>query len=430
MKKRLLCLLLTFALLAALSACAGQPTSEPSASSAASGSESVDMQPPDGSSETAASSEPGADTSETSSSSEAVVPPAEDGLFLDPPASLTRLEDITETFRQTLNGAFLDSFTVGAGENGGFAARFVPQGADKYTDLWFDADGAVTDTVRYPKLTKPTHDLAGARRIFPDYERNALMQFGEDGQAHPLALPDADQIVGRIDSCAAVTRDERLVLYIAGNTLRLYDVEAAALRWEMTPEALGFEPDVFLTAVSIENDERARVLASPDEQNMSFSETYIELDTQRVFSPDFTAFAEMQGNGHVSAYTVDGTHYLWLPANAANGGAREPVRLVRLSGDRYEIVRSLELVAQEYLLSEDGKQILFTDRNDETDEVTFTLCNVSDFAPAAQTVLRLRVPGSGGMITPRVLTGGVLLFTGTEGLADRDMQFYRLSLDV
>ena len=251
MKKRLLCLLLTFALLAALSACAGQPTSEPSASSAASGSESVDMQPPDGSSETAASSEPGADTSETSSSSEAVVPPAEDGLFLDPPASLTRLEDITETFRQTLNGAFLDSFTVGAGENGGFAARFVPQGADKYTDLWFDADGAVTDTVRYPKLTKPTHDLAGARRIFPDYERNALMQFGEDGQAHPLALPDADQIVGRIDSCAAVTRDERLVLYIAGNTLRLYDVEAAALRWEMTPEALGFEPDVFLTAVSI-----------------------------------------------------------------------------------------------------------------------------------------------------------------------------------
>ena len=172
------------------------------------------------------------------------------------------------------------------------------------------------------------------------------------------------------------------------------------------------------------------MLASPDEQNMSFSETYIELDTQRVFSPDFTAFAEMQGNGHVSAYTVDGTHYLWLPANAANGGAREPVRLVRLSGDRYEIVRSLELVAQEYLLSEDGKQILFTDRNDETDEVTFTLCNVSDFAPAAQTVLRLRVPGSGGMITPRVLTGGVLLFTGTEGLADRDMQFYRLSLDV
>ena len=160
------------------------------------------------------------------------------------------------------------------------------------------------------------------------------------------------------------------------------------------------------------------------------STLYLNLLGQKILPPDTTsAFSNMAGRGQVTSEKVDGVHYLWLPRNASNEGARESVWLVEQKENRMEPIKELNIIAQRYNVSEDGKWILFIDQNEEVSEITLTLCDIATFTPRWNTTLQLANSNSILLFTIRHIKNDSLriLFTIQETLVDKSIQFFTLT---
>ena len=94
-----------------------------------------------------------------------------------------------------------------------------------------------------------------------------------------------------------------------------------------------------------------------------------------------------------------------------------------------EPIKELNIIAQRYNVSEDGKWILFIDQNEEASEITLTLCDIATFTPRWNTTLQLANSNSILLFTIRHIKNDSLriLFTIQETLVDKSIQFFTLT---
>ena len=94
-----------------------------------------------------------------------------------------------------------------------------------------------------------------------------------------------------------------------------------------------------------------------------------------------------------------------------------------------EPVKELNIIAQKYNLSEDGKWILFIDQNEETSEINLTLCDTATFTPRWNTTLQLANSNSILLFAIRYIENDSfrILFTIQETLSDKSIQFFTLT---
>lgn len=295
----------------------------------------------------------------------------------------------------------------------------------RWRGFLFQPDGTVTEANIYPSGSCPNPMPSWVNTIQWDYDLETVVQY-KDGNIVPLELPEF--ALSSPNYRLAISSDEKWISYISNDKLYLYDMEKEQLAWSMTPEEIGFEQGSSLASIAIEENQRLQVNCWDSEQN-NISTLYLNLLGQKIPSPDTTsAFSNMEGRGQVISQKVDGVHYLWLPSNASNEGARESVWLVEQRENRMEPVKELNIIAQKYNLSEDGR-ILFIDQNEEASEINLNLCDTATFTPRWNTTLQLANSNSILLFSIRYIENDSfrILFTIQETLSDKSIQFFTLT---
>ena len=348
-------------------------------------------------------------------------------LFLNRPEELLYLEDISSAYRQTLGKVDILHLWIDYDQKKDLFSMSVQSiTPSRWRGFLFQPDGTVTESNIYPSGSCPKPMPSWVNTIQWDYDLETVVQY-KDGNIVPLELPEFE--LSSPNYLLSISSDEKWISYISNDKLYLYDMVKEQLAWNMTPEEIGFEQGSSLASIAIEENQRLQVNCWDSEQN-NMSTLYLNLLGQKIPSPDTTsAFSNMEGRGQVTSEKVDEVHYLWLPRNASNEGARESVWLVEQKENRMEPIKELNIIAQKYNLSEDGKWILFIDQNEETSEINLTLCDTATFTPRWNTTLQLANSNSIFLFTIRHIENDSLriLFTIQETLVDKSIQFFTLT---
>ena len=292
-------------------------------------------------------------------------------------------------------------------------------------DVWFDPDGTVTDVFSAPLGTYPARRPAGDASLEWDSLGQKLYRLHGDGSVETIPLPDC-AVLGPEGTNVDFSPDETRMLYAADeSTVGLYDLEARSVVWTMPLAALAEGADAAIYQLRFLNDHTASVTAL-DPSGIDGWNRWLELGTRRAYQPEYAPELEaLREKGRLSDVPLDETRYLWLPFSHG-----EPVRLAERTGDRFKLSETLGFQAQEYRLSADGAWVVFLDRDKDTGECTFTVCDAETLTPRWTARIAVRNADNLGYFTPLCVSdGGAVIAAGAAYSPDSGWtaEFYRLS---